>query len=125
MLKKLSHIGLATLLMVSTMGLSIQTHYCLGSFQYASLAFDLENCCGETGENPYSCCANVITHYQLDDDFQVYASLDILPLSFILNLPPEEKGILSTDLSGQTSLQDHAPPLLSLPLPALLQVWRI
>lgn len=64
MLKKVSHIILSVLLLVSTMGVAISKHYCAGEFVSASVFIEEENCCDMD-----NCCHNETSFYQLKEDF--------------------------------------------------------
>lgn len=81
MLKKLSHIVLSLLLLVSTMGVAVSKHFCSGSFVSASVFHEAKSCCGDS-----DCCHNEDQFYQVKDDFStpiistvpLLAELDIL-----------------------------------------------
>jgi hypothetical protein len=81
MLKKLSHIILSLLLLISTAGVVVSKHYCNGSFVSASVFHEAKSCCGDS-----DCCHNEDSFYQVDDDFSIVgiseipflAELDIL-----------------------------------------------
>ncbi len=81
MLRKVSHIILTLLLLVSTMGVAVSKHYCSGSFVSVSVFNEAESCCGES-----DCCHNENEVFQVKTDFSapiissvpVLAELDIL-----------------------------------------------
>jgi len=81
MLKKLSHIILSLLLLVTTMGMAVSKHYCQGDLMSVSLFGQDKHAC-DMG----SCCHNETHIYQVKDDFSaptistppVLAELDIL-----------------------------------------------
>jgi len=53
MIKKLTHIVLASLLLVTTMGLTVSKHYCHNSLVDVSFFSKAESCCDDGG-----CCQN-------------------------------------------------------------------
>lgn len=81
MLRKVSHIILTLLLLVSTMGVAVSKHYCSGSFVSVSVFNEAESCCGES-----DCCHNENEVFQVKTDFSapiissvpILAELDIL-----------------------------------------------
>ena len=64
MLKKVSHIILSVLLLVSTVGVVVSKHYCSGSFVSVSVFNEAESCCGDS-----DCCHNENQVYQVKTDF--------------------------------------------------------
>ena len=68
MLKKISHIILSFMLLVSTMGMTVSKHYCGGELVSVSLFQEAESCCEMDG-----CCQNESHFYQLKEDFSVPA----------------------------------------------------
>ena len=66
MLKKISHISLSLLLLISTVGFAVSKHYCGDALVDIAFNENAENCC-DTG----SCCHNETQLYQLDEDFSM------------------------------------------------------
>ncbi len=64
MLKKLSHIILASFLLISTVGVVVSKHYCSGSFVSVSLFHEAKSCCGDS-----DCCHNEDQFFKVNDDF--------------------------------------------------------
>ncbi len=69
MLKQLFHIALAFYLLAITAGVAINKHYCGGEVVSFSVYLKAHGCSDmdETWEK--SCCKDVSTFFQLDDDF--------------------------------------------------------
>ncbi|MBT3385187.1 MAG: hypothetical protein HN778_07805 [Prolixibacteraceae bacterium] len=80
MFKKVSHIILSVLLLVSTMGVAIYKHYCGGFLISTSVFTEAESCCDAS-----DCCENEMSFYQVDEDFSM-ASLSEIPHSAELEL---------------------------------------
>jgi hypothetical protein len=66
MLKKVSHIFLSALLLISTMGMAVSKHYCGENLVSVSLFEVADSCCGDT-----DCCHNENQSYKVKDDFSV------------------------------------------------------
>ena len=78
-MKKLTHFGLALLLLVSTTGVSISKHYCGDMLRNVSLYSEVDSC-GDGMEMPVDCCKDITNHFSVEDDFHFQQT--------ILNLDP-------------------------------------
>ena len=67
MLKKISHIILALLILVTTMGMTVSAHYCGGELKSVHILSEVDNCCGEA----CSSCHNEIIKVEVEDDFTI------------------------------------------------------
>ena len=77
MIKKLTHIITAILLLTTTIGFSVSAHYCMGELNDISINSSVKSCCnGETG-----CCHNEQMVVKVDNDYS-YSSVDINLYSF-------------------------------------------
>jgi hypothetical protein len=72
MLRNVSHIVLALLLLSATTGMAVSKHFCDDFLISISLYTEAETCC-----NDGNCCHNESTFYQLDEDFSIPASAQI------------------------------------------------
>ena len=112
MLKKLSHIILSLLLLVTTMGMAVSKHYCQGDLMSVSLFGQDDHAC-----NMGSCCHNETHIYQVKDDFSVPA----------ISTPPvlAEFEILGHDLFALADLSapetENSTPFISETPPSLPQ----
>ncbi len=111
MLQKISHIILAALLMISTMGMAVSKHYCGGELVSVSF-FENENddsCCDMD-----NCCHNEKQIYQVKEDFSVpsasaipvLAELDILGYDLLA----VESLITEPESENTNSYIDFSPP---------------
>ncbi|MCY1721088.1 hypothetical protein OU798_12090 [Prolixibacteraceae bacterium Z1-6] len=124
MLKKLSHIILSVLLLVSTVGVVVSKHYCSGSFVSASVFHEAESCCGDS-----DCCHNEDSFYQVKDDFSapavlatpILAELDILSHDLFADL------ILESPATENSSFRftDSPPPPTIQKVLSLKQVYLL
>lgn len=100
-IKRLTHITLAFLLLFSTTGITVSRHYCGGHLRSVSLVKIPAACCDTEG-----CCHNDIEQYRLDDDFSLSAftidfEQEIIPARLLLAyntlepLTPDLKSIYS------------------------------
>ena len=110
MLQKFSHIILATLLMISTMGMAVSKHYCGNDLVSVSMFDEAETCCGDMGcchtENeffqvkedystpvvlttPLSAEIEILGHNLLNEDFFVAAENEIFKFSYDESPPPK------------------------------------
>ena len=124
MLRKVSHIILASLLLISTMGLAISKHYCSGSFVSVSVFHEAKSCCGDS-----DCCHNEDLLFKVSDDFSTpqiihnpeLAELDIYGLELLvidLNINPQTE---TTQILYNNS---PPPPTIQKSL-SLKQVYRL
>lgn len=74
MLQKFSHIILALLLLVSTMGLAVSKHYCSDSLVSVSIFEEADSCCDDMG-----CCHTENEFFQVKNDFSTPA-ISTIPL---------------------------------------------
>lgn len=123
MLRKIIHIALALLFLVSTMGVTISMHYCGDNLISMSVIGEAESCCGDD----CGCCDNETIHLEVEDDYvsplivQSNASveLDVLfPVLFMLSAE------LSTEVDTTTKyFNDTSPPLTLHKRLSLLQTY--
>ena len=124
MMKKLSHIVLATLLLVTTMGMAVSKHYCGGHLVSVAMFDEADSCCDDGG-----CCTNENHFYQVKEDFStpeiytipVLAEIDVLQHSFIdLHL------LIPSEYSVENfTLTDNPPPPTVLEFLAEEQVYLL
>lgn len=91
MIKRINHIIIAVLLLVSTTGFTVHQHYCMGRLVETSIFSVPDFCCGEGAD----CCNNESEIYQLDEDFldfiqivdftEVFIELPELEVLFVNN----------------------------------------
>jgi hypothetical protein len=114
MLKKVSHIFLSALLLISTMGMAVSKHYCGENLVSVSLFEEADSCCGDA-----DCCHNENQSYKVKDDFSVpqisnipvLAEFDIIGFELMnefLTEIHESKNIIPafTDLPNPPKIQE-------------------
>ncbi|MDP2721831.1 MAG: hypothetical protein Q8O72_03645 [Bacteroidales bacterium] len=110
MLKKISHIFLALLIAVTSMGLTISTHYCGSTFESVSINSTPESCC----EGPCNKCHNETITIKLQDDFSI--SSHDFNFTQIATLLPAEIRLLLSETPEEAStfvIRRHTPPPLT------------
>lgn len=109
MLRKVSHIILSSLLLISTMGLVISKHYCSGDLVSVSVFYEANSCCGVS-----DCCHNEDLIVKVKDDFSspVISTIPVLAEINILG-----NGLLNTEsllkepkLDNKSIFRDFSPP---------------
>ena len=110
MFKRIAHIVLALLLLVSTTGITFSWHYCGGKYVSTSINTTAKSCCdGEGG-----CCENKTVHFEVKDDYvspivvenHTIVELDILfPILFIFNFE-----LFPIEENASVAFYDSSPP---------------
>jgi hypothetical protein len=119
MLKKISSIFIAVLLLITTTGLTIDRHYCGESL--VSVTFGKSpDCCKSPG-----CCHHHLRHIKINDSFQASEfsnKIKVLSSSFPYLVPENTQWL---NFSLVTLLSNvHSPPLINLVKDCFLQVFR-
>jgi len=110
MLKKISHILLAMLLLVTTMGMTVSKHFCGDDLKSISLFTEAESCC----DIPTGCCHDELVTVDIQDDFSAsvfhfnFEQLAII-LPIAIQLVDEE---MLQNYPSVVFYETPAPPLL-------------
>ncbi len=126
MFKKLSYILCASLLIVSTVGIILQEHHCLGDFEHASIELDQSTCCNLEHEMPPDCCEDEVHCFQLGTEFQPPTVLETISLQNHFDLLELQEAIPTYKLV--TLIDPHqyySPPLLVQDISILIQSFLI
>lgn len=124
---------LALLLMVSTVGITLNKHYCMGRLAEVSILHKADNCAEKMGLEkgtpcPMDCCHDTEEHFEVDNyqhvSFQFefdHISLVLLPVNFL------ELDKLAEQLVPLRKLRfyQYSPPLISRDLPVLHDTFLI
>lgn len=69
--KSLFNVFLATILIISSIGVSFSKHYCMGRLVEVSMGHDKHSCEGMMGlETESGCCEDSLEQFILEDEFQ-------------------------------------------------------
>ncbi|MGQ7871077.1 HYC_CC_PP family protein [Sunxiuqinia sp. sy24] len=126
MIKKILHITILVIMMVSTMGFSITKHYCGEDLVDLSVSGDVETCC-DIAEG--DCCHNEEQTYQLDQEYTSTVVINhVNYISFVIFEVPQ---FLIESLGGTNhflsvaSRGESPPPRDVLHFLADIQVYRL
>lgn len=109
MLRKLSHISLVLLLLVSTMGVTVSKHYCGSKLVDVSVLHGAEKCCDDAGSS--KCCHDETAHFEVDNDFIVLAqNVMFASIAIDLFIPVVTETIFNLVDNGREQAIDFAPP---------------
>jgi len=120
MIKRISHIVIAAMLLLVSSGLTIHQHYCHGSLVETSIFHELDFCCGEGAD----CCNNESETFQLKEDYISFFQL-IGFNNVVIELPVMEysfTGCLEVQFKPLSNYEILYPPDLGTVL-ARLQVF--
>jgi len=67
MLKKISHILFAVLILLGSTGISLSKHYCGTLLKTVSVSFASDDCC----DTPMNCCHNETIKVKIEDDYAI------------------------------------------------------
>ena len=122
MLKKISHIILALLVLVTTIGMTVSAHYCGGELKSVQVVTESESCCGDSCDS----CHNEIIKVEVEDDctFSSYS----LDLRFEFSLLPAliQRYQFAIFTNEVVEVAYHKPPPLKIQtVLSDLQVYRL
>ena len=113
MLKKVSHIILSSLLLISSIGMVVSKHYCGTTLVSIAVDKEADSCCGDA-----DCCHNENQYYNLEEDFSVPQISNVPVLA--------EFDILGFELMNEFLTETHEskntfPAFTDLPNPPTIQ----
>jgi len=122
MLKKISHIILAFVVLITTMGMTVSAHYCGGELKSVQVINESDPCCGDSCGS----CHNEIIKMEVEDDF----TIQIINLDFTQDfsfLPAFiQLLIVPTFTEEIVQVTYHKPPPLKIQtVLSNLQVYRL
>ncbi len=122
MLKKISHIILALLVLVTTMGMTVSAHYCGDELKSIDLISTSDNCCGDSCSD----CQNEIIEVDIEDDFTISLFNIDLTSDFILLPALIQLFHVSIYTENEEQVAYHKPPPLKIQtVLSDLQVYRL
>lgn len=123
MIRKIIHIAVALLLLITTMGFTVSGHYCGDSLVKLTVNAEAESCCDmENG-----CCHTETEHFQLENDFvssmvvyDLHGSNPEMVYPLALSSLPTDPG---KTISLKNNYSEHPPPPELQTLLSLLQSY--
>lgn len=109
MLKSAVHTILAAFLFLTTSGVTVYQHSCMGALVESNLLHAPESCCGEACD----CCDDEAHSYQLDEDFLLFSSSSVsidLPVQPLVDLFAENPVWLTEEVRAFFPAHSHSPP---------------
>lgn len=82
-MKLLAHISLALLLLTSSMGVTVASHYCGNTLHHISVNAETNPCC-DKASMPEGCCHDDIEYFSVDEQYQGQNLLQISVPEFTL-----------------------------------------
>ncbi|RLD57563.1 MAG: hypothetical protein DRJ05_09510 [Bacteroidetes bacterium] len=125
MLKKVSHIIISLILLVSTTGLTISKHYSMGELFDVSFIGEADSCCPV----PCDCCEDEFEFHRLEVEFvgsdievsfDEISSIDIAVITSIFDINID----LGYLLNEKEYANNHSPPIISF-TPSLTQSFLL
>lgn len=127
LIHQIANVLLALLLLVSTTGVTLHKHYCMGEVKDIAINHHAQSCTGNMDmEMEMGCCEDTIDLYKADD-FQKANSvfeLDILKVPAVLSYILIDLDLLSVSNHFAKYL-NYKPPLIDLDIPILVQSFLI
>ncbi len=110
MLKKISHITLAFLILVTSVGFTFSKHYCGSTLKSVSIVVAPEPCC----EIPSGCCHDETTTIKLENDFSF--NVVMVDISNFIVEKPTLTYLLQVSLAVTKTITHtiHKPPPLTI-----------
>ena len=129
-LKPILNIILSLLLLVSTMGVTVHKHHCMGKVRDVAVFKKAKSCLGERNKGrtcPMHCCNDTVEEYKIDDISKTSLEIDLgaklLPLFTILASFQEVDLHNSSQLSAR--YLNYKPPLIDLDIPVQVQSFLL
>ncbi|MDH3710413.1 MAG: hypothetical protein OER04_11020 [Cyclobacteriaceae bacterium] len=129
--RKITTICLALLLMVSTSGLTINKHYCLGFLKDISILHEASSCMAEMNlqeeECPMECCEETSESVMVDDFKQAGFNTNLAPdlkLIAVISHFLADAQLISSEIS-HNHFQYYSPPLIDRDIPIMVQSFLL
>ncbi|MDF9795624.1 hypothetical protein OKW21_000887 [Catalinimonas alkaloidigena] len=127
MIRKLIHIILSMILLLSTTGVAISKHYCGGELSAVEVGHEKMSCCDEPDDMPEDCCHDEQLTFLVEQDFQLSAfQFDCFALAVTALLPYLDLSALFDEQKANvTEFKLYLSPLIAQDIPVLLQSFLI
>lgn len=129
--RKIANTFLALLLVISTSGVTINKHYCLGFLKDISIFHEASSCMAEMNmqeeDCPMECCEETSEQLLVDDFKQVVFETNLTPQLKLLVMISNIIGDLQFDASNplKTPYLNYSPPLIGQDIPVLVQSFLL
>lgn len=126
--KNIANLVLALVILVSTTGVTLHKHHCMGHVRSVALMHEAEPCISEGSEEmPMDCCKDTVEEFKVEELNKAVFTFDLSPdlylisaLSyFLIDLD------LENSLSTQTAFLNYKPPLIERDIPVTIQSFLL
>jgi hypothetical protein len=126
--KNIANVSMVVILMIATMGVTLNKHYCMGQLRNVSLFQQVASCeegMGMSGE--MDCCEDVTQEFKVEDfnkvkiDVKTDTNFNLLAVFTFVLIDYELVGIDTND----ANYLSYIPPLIEKDIPILLQSFLI
>ena len=130
-LRKITHTLLAVLILLSTTGVTMHQHHCLGRLQSVSYNEHAPNCLGEqnTRESscPMDCCEDTHQEFRVDNLNNVSFNFDLHPVLYLAGMDNEVSLLLVKKvlIGRKTSYAHYKPPIPDRDVQTMIQTFLI
>ena len=129
-LSTILNIALSLLLLVSTMGVTVHKHHCMGKVRGVAVFKKAKSCLGERNKGrscPMHCCDDTVEEYKIDNvtkaSLEIDLSAKLLPLFTIIASYPEIDFHSSSQLTAR--YLNYKPPPIDLDIPIQVQSFLL
>ena len=124
MINKTGTISLIIIFLLSTVGITINEHFCGGILTEEAVFIEASCACGNS-EMPSNCCKNENEYHQLDEDYTVVESDINLKATFITAFISNAISIYAADVYEVSEYLSFKPPLIEQDITVLVQSFLI
>ena len=128
LLNKIATVFLSLILVVSTIGIVVNKHYCGDTLRDVAIQHQAEKCVGEMsmGEGT-GCCEDTVEEYQVDEynklAFEYDSSAELFELGTVENILLDFDELW--EVSSHIDYLNYKPPLIERDVPILVQSFLI
>ncbi len=126
MLRKIAHIILGMLILISSMGMTVSRHYCGNTLKDISIISETKPCCDDVGEE--GCCRNETERFELEEDFvpsNVSLEFKAINFDFLLAIVPDILVNIVEKPANTFKVFSPPPPPKLLVFLSNIQVYRL
>jgi len=125
---KILHVSLAVLLVISTMGVTVEKHYCMGKLKSMAIFQQADNCFGGTSKMQMPCCEDVHEELKVGDLNGFSFDFKLSPQQYQLILVSFPTWMTELNLSNEKEyllFHESPPPPLTVEIIISQQVFLI
>ena len=127
-LKHIINVLVALLIVLSTTGVTLHKHYCMGHVRNVALMHEAESCPGEgTMDMPGDCCKDTVEEFKIEELNKAAFNFDGTPELYVVTVLSDfiVEIILDSRVTGQTAFLNYKPPLIERDIPITVQSFLL